>query len=179
MKFIFAALLLVTVAFAQEGEGKPKLPKQNVKGVNETSPVTQSEASAVFVRARNVINVARIAKIPTKTKLGSSNQLITRDMVILEMARLLKESEPAIKLVPRPVVFNATLLKAGSPGSKSALLKLVKWGFVAPVGPLATGPTANLTPREFGDAVGFFLARLTDVTHMPSIKWSPYLQSDH
>lgn len=177
MKYVFAVLLLATMAFAQDG-GKPKLPKQNVKGVNEAAPVTQAEASAVFTRARNVINIARIAKLATKSQLASSNQLVTRDMVIMEMAKMLKESEPAIKLVPRPVVFDAKLLKAGSPGSKTALLKLVKWGFVAPVGPLATGPTANMTPREFGDAVGFFLARLTDVTHMPSIKWSPYLQSD-
>jgi hypothetical protein len=31
--------------------------------------------------------------------------------------------------------------------------------------------------REFGDALGFLLLRLAELTHTPSSKWSPYMNA--
>jgi hypothetical protein len=55
---------------------------------------------------------------------------------------------------------------------------LVRMGAVAKIGPLATGPGNVLTVPEFGDAIGFFLARMAQMTHLPSSKWTPALRKE-
>jgi hypothetical protein len=41
---------------------------------------------------------------------------------------------------------------------------------------VAVGPNKDtLTIEEFGDALGYFFARLADLTHTPSFEYSPYL----
>jgi hypothetical protein len=174
MRFVVAILLLVTVAFAGQGE-KPHAKKKNVAGVDTKAPVTRSEAAAVFARARKAINLSRIANVPEKPTIAAGNQTVTREEIILEMAKIFEGSKKAVKFMPALTKYEPKHLKAGSVGSKAALQKLVSWGFIAPVGALATGPKPGLSVQQFGDAVGFFMARLADVTHMPSPRWSPYM----
>jgi len=173
--FLFA-ISVAAFAVAQHEGDKPSFKRNNVVGVDGKSTVTQADAFAVFTQARKAIVAARIAKLTTKPTIAKSGQPVSRDQIILEMMKILNESKTAVKFVPKPVKFDPAVFKTGSAGAKAALAKLVKWGMVAPVGVLATGPKATLSIDDFGDALGFFLSRYSDVTHMPSTKWSPFLQ---
>lgn len=175
MRFFLALLLCITFAYAGQGGDKPHIKKAKVTGVDQKAPVTRSEAASVFGKLRKAVTSARVAQLAPKSTIVAGNQAVTRDEVILEMSRILDASKKAIKFVPALVKYDPTVFKVGSPSSKSALVTLVSWGFVAPVGSLATGPKQNLSVAQFGDAVGYFLARISDLTHMPSPRWSPYL----
>ena len=176
MRFFVAIAMILSVAFAFQGGEAPRAKKVNVAGVDTKSPVTRAEAAAVFARARKVINKSRIAAVPEKSTIATDAKTVTREEVILEMAKIFEGSKKAVKFMPAPTKYDPKVLKAGSAGSKAALQKLITWGFIAPVGALATGPKPGLSIQQFGDAVGFFMARMADVTHMPSPRWSPYLQ---
>ncbi len=165
----------MSVALAGQGGDKPHLKKVNVGAVDEKSPVTRSEAVAVFTRARKAIAAARIAQIPSKPTIANGNQPITREEVISEMAKIFEACKKSVKFVPNKSKFDASVFKVSTPAAKNSLTTLVSWGMIAPVGPVATGPKPNLTVPQFGDAVGFFLARISDVTHMPIPRWSPNL----
>lgn len=190
MRIMFAFVFALTVAVASQvggntgrrepaggqNNGKPQVKKTNVAGVDVKAPVTKSEAAAVFTRARKAIASARIAPVAAKSTITAGSAAVSREEVILEMGKILEASKKSIKFIPALTRYEAKSFRVGSAGSKAALAKLVAWGFVGPVGPLATGPKPGLSIAQFGDAVGFFMARLADVTHMPSPKWSPYLQ---
>jgi hypothetical protein len=175
MKWVFAVVFCCSLAFAGQTGEKPKIKKINVGKVDQKAPVTRSEAAAVFARARKAIIAARVAAISPKSTIPMGNQPVTRDEVVLEMSKIFQASKKSVKFVPTPARFDPAVLKTGSASLKSALTSLVSWGFVAPVGALAVGPKPNLSVAQFGDAVGFFLARMSDVTHMPSPRWSPYM----
>lgn len=176
MRFLIGFILCLSVAVAGQGE-KVTFKKTPVGKVDQVSPVTRSEAAAVFARTRKAIVEARVAQIAIKSAIPTGNQLATREEVILEMARIMEAAKKSMKFLPAPVKHDPKLFKVGSGAARTALAKLVAGGYVAPVGALATSSKPGLTLTQFGDAIGFFLARISDVTHMPSPKWSPYLQS--
>jgi hypothetical protein len=176
MKLLLAIVFSVSIALAGQGSDKPQFKKAKIgASVDLKAPVTKSEAAAVFVRARKAIAASRIAQMDAKSTIALGNAPVTREEVISEMAKIFEASKKAVKFVPAPTRHDPAVFKVGSPALKASLGKLVTWGFIAPVGPLATGPKPNLTVAQFGDAIGFFMARMTDVTHMPSPRWSPYL----
>jgi len=180
MKSFLAIVLLIVAVLGiaqQTGGSKPQFKKLDAAGVDAASVVTRAEASTVFAQARKAIKTARIGNTAPKSTIPGDGQPVTRDEVIVEMAKIFEASKKSFKLVPSLISFDPAVLKAGSAAAKGSLSKLVAWGFIAPVGPLATGPKPTLSIREFGDALGFFIARLSDVTHMPSTRWSPYLQA--
>lgn len=108
---------------------------------------------------------ANTASTPAKR-----GELLERLDYIYELAK------PKFVMTPREITFDPkkVSLPAQHPQRKSAE-KLVKWGFVGRVAPVVTGNKETMTLHEFGDVLGIFLARLSEVTHKPSTKWSPYL----
>jgi hypothetical protein len=174
-KIFVAMLLTIGVAFAGQSGERPKIKKTNIGKVDEVAPVTRSEAAAIFARARKAIVAARIAQIPLKPTINPGNHTVPREEIILEMAKILDQSRNSVKLLPPPVKYNPKFFKVQSASAKSALNRLVSLGMIAPVGALATGPKPGISVAQFGDAVGFFLARMAEVTHKPSPRWSPYL----
>jgi len=174
--FLIVAVLGIGIAQQQQqGTGKPQYKKLDAAGVDANSSVTRAEAAAVFEEARRAIKTAHIGG-GGKSSIPSDGQAVTRDEVIVEMAKIFEASKKSIRIVPTHDSFDATLLKVGSPAAKAELSKLIAWGFVAPVGPLATGPKPTISIQDLGDALGFFISRLSDITHMPSTRWSPYIQ---
>jgi hypothetical protein len=137
--------------------------------------VTQAEARAVFNR------LAKVVSPVIKVNLGASPvpsaaTPVTRATVVAEFTRLMEASRPAFKYTPRKVRFDRERLTLSDAVQRPRLEKLIEFGAVAKVGPLAAGDKPTLTISEFGDAVGFFLSRLAEVTYMPSSKWTPALQ---
>lgn len=167
---------LATVSVAQETkEGLTRKTPKKVVATN--APVTQAEAKVAFTRTERVLRTALNLSGSSTSPLGVSGKPITRAQVVGEFNRLYKLVLPNAKLTPRPVKFDSARLRMTGT-SRMELLKLVKLGAIAPVGPVAAGPKDSLTVAEFGDALGFFLSRMAEITHTPSRKWTPALQDE-
>lgn len=174
MKTTLASLLalsLVCGAFAQDDAMKKHEPRA-VK-TSET-PVSQSEARSTFVRAETVMR--KVLGMPATTKssvsIPSGAKAVTRAQVVAELNRLYQTIRPKVKVTPRPVSFDASVVRFADAKQKANLLALVKMGAVAKLGPIVTGSTETLTVPQFGDAVGFFMSRMAYMTHLPSTDWT-------
>jgi hypothetical protein len=174
----------VSLGFSQSlGKSSPsdgglKKSKSVPPRVADNRPVTFQEASEVFSRAEKTISSALgIKGHQASQKTPLPNKPVSRNFVIERMADLLTVVKPKVRLTPAPVTYDKTVLKLDDPKLLATLNKLVKLGAVAKLGPLATGPGNTLTPAQFGDAVGFFMARIGQITNLPSNKWTPSLQS--
>ncbi len=155
------------LAAAHPGEATP---------IESAPPVTRAEAHAAFERIVSVTSEVTGLSIASPGLLATPGSAIaTREEIVLELTRILHAARPAFKLSPRPVEFDASVLQMKDPEARRRLEALVEYGFVAPVAPLATGPGEGISPGEFGDALGIFLARLSEATHRPTREYSPYL----
>ena len=166
---------LAAVGFCQQ-EPKDGLTRKTPKKVVATNaPVTQAEAKAAFSKAERVLRASLNLPAKGSSPLTAGTKPVTRTQVVGEFNRLYKMILPSAKLTPRPVKFDQARLRM-SGSSRADLVKLVRLGAIAPIGPVAAGPKDSLTVAEFGDALGYFLARMAEITHMPSRKWTPALQ---
>lgn len=175
MKRIWVCLLVGATCVAMGQEAPKKLSRVvPQKAASNLLPVTRDEAKRAFDQAGKYLGSATKLTI-APSKLASGGSSVTRAEVVAEFARLYAALGPQVKLTPMPVKFDTARLKISSE-AKPNLLKLVRLGAVAPYGPLAAKSKDWLNVEEFGDALGFFIARMAEVTHMPSRKWSPTLQ---
>jgi hypothetical protein len=170
--------VLAVVAFAQDardGLAKPK-SVQTIQSANVApGSVTHDEAYKTFVRVEEILRDVTGADAPatsTKFQTGSAAPA-TRAQIVEEFSRLYDMVRPRARLTPRPVPVDEAVLQMDGP-QRNALIRLIRLGAVATHGPLATGPQDGLEPKEFGDAIGFFIARMGEITHMPS-RFSPPL----
>jgi hypothetical protein len=172
-----ATLVLISVPAAQVKQGLSDRKPKAVVGAVANAPVTQAEAAAVFKRAETVLR--KLTRQPGVAKSGIplTGAPVSRTQIVREMDRIFNLAKPAFKFTPPPVQHRPELFSLKDAASVAALKRLVGWGFVARLGPVATSSKSSLTVAEFGDAIGFFLLRMSDLTHTPSTKWSPYLQS--
>lgn len=139
-------------------------------------PLTRAELSTTINRVGELLTrvLALDSPIPHLKMTGSTNKPASREEVLEQLGRLFRSVSPKFRIKPRPVPFPAKEARIAN-RALPTLRTLVEWGCVAPVGPLATGPAATLSLREYGDALGFFLARVAELTHTPSRKFTPYL----
>jgi hypothetical protein len=178
MKLVFvAAGLLASIALgAQDVQSGLKKPRP--KPVPAAAGfVTEADAKAVFARAEKMIR--RITKSTAKVEpiALSGNQPISRAKTVMQFKRLYEVVRPQVKVTPRPVKVDIAIIRMSEP-TKAVLIKLVKMGAIGNHSHLAAGPLDKLTPADFGDSLGFFLARMAQMTHTPSSEWSPPLMSD-
>lgn len=176
---LFAVVLGMAFAIASSSQDEQKtgLSKGATKPVaqGDTAPVTVAEVYATVDRLETAIRkvVLREKATYTPRKVGADRPA-TRPEIIAEFYRLYLSAKPKFKFTPRPVPYNAKLFTISSE-AREPLEKLVKTGFIGKVAPVATGTGPGLTIEEYGDALGFFMARIGDLTHTPSSKWSPYM----
>jgi hypothetical protein len=140
--------------------------------------VTRDEVRRSFSRLENAVKTVVPKYAPGAPLNLAGDQNATREQIILQMDRVFQGAKPAFRFSPRKVTYDAKLLSVRDPAAKRALENLIAWGFVGKVTPLATSKNPGLGLKDFGDSMGFFLARLAELTHTPSSKFSPYLQRD-
>lgn len=159
-------------------QGRPVHPKTapSLPAAVATKPVTAREAREALGRAATLLTKVSGRSLGA-CSIPSADRPASRSEIVGEMARLYTAAEPTFRFTPASVPFDPSKFKI-DPARKAALSRLVLHGCVARIGPLATGPGPGLTPKEFGDALGFFMARLSQMGHLPSPKWTPILQGD-
>lgn len=169
----FSLCVVASISLGQD-EGGLKRPKKHAPVV-AAGPVTQAEADATFARVSKLLKSVLHVSVSTRAPHGRPSSPVTRADVVAEFVRIYKASEPAFTLTPTPVPVDLPRLTVDSAAEKPGLVLLVERGCVGNYGPLATGKKTTLTVQEFGDAVGYFISRICECTHIPSSKWTPYL----
>lgn len=174
---MLGALMVITGSGAQSPKiGSAAHKPRVVAKANSVIPVTQAEVRAVFTRVNQVLTDAEMVKTPIgNSPIPDSIKTATRAQVISEMSRVYQAASPSFKLNLKAVPVDSYAIRLPDLASRQKIRVLIAAGAVAKYGPLVSGPTMSLTVAEFGDAVGFFLARISELTHMPSRKWTPYL----
>ncbi|MFI5385745.1 MAG: hypothetical protein ACHQ50_06455 [Fimbriimonadales bacterium] len=140
----------------------------------EEKPVTQAEAAAVFSKAERVVMGVLQLKV-NGLAFPNGTAPATREQVLKHFLAFYAAVESKFKFTPPPAKSAPNFIKFHDAKTKQIAEKLELLGFVDRYGPLVTSTGEGLLPDEFGDALGYFIARVAELTHMPSAKFSPYL----
>ena len=143
----------------------------------QAAPVTVAEANAVFAKIEDAVRDVLKMKKAEKWPIGQ-NRPITRAEVVEKMDRVFQSVKPKFQFTPRPFRTELGVIKRFNLDSETQgqMERLVRWGFLAPVGPLVVGPGDSLSIGVFGDAVGYFLSQLAAMTYFADPDWVPQLQ---
>ena len=143
----------------------------------QAPPVTVAEANAVFAKIEGAVRDVLKMKEAEKRPVGEKRP-ITRAEVVRRMDEIFLSVKPKFQFTPRPFRTEEAVIKRfnDDPVTQARMKKLVRWGFLAPVGPLVVGPGESLTIAAFGDAVGYFLSQMAAMTYFADPNWVPALQ---
>lgn len=174
---IGTAALGTTYAFGQ-GEGREGGQSAAKKPIQATSgPLTVGEMNATIEKLE--IAIRRVVLANSQAPMSHPavpDRPATRSEVIAEFWRLYQLAKPNFKFTPRPVNLQVKSISIPTDNAQRKPLEaLIKHGFIGKVSPLAAGSGDSLTLSDYGDALGFFLSRISDLTHTPSSRWSPYM----
>lgn len=173
--FTFGLVAICGAQSAKPQEGLKHTAPPAVKASD--APVTQAEAHEFMGRVQQAVVAVNKIKNPTPVSFKTTANPATRDELVLEFDRIFTMAKPSFSFKPKKGPVNPKVIKLKSAEAQKAAVKLAQWGCVDRVGPLLTSGTETLTPTQFGDAVGFFVARIAELTHITSVKYSPYLNS--
>ncbi|MCE9559801.1 MAG: hypothetical protein K8R88_12725 [Armatimonadetes bacterium] len=141
-------------------------------------PVTRIEAQLIVSRMDDILHdLYKGASNEKPVISGSQEKSVTRSEIIDSFYFLFTKAKSGFKFMPRLAKSDPKKFQLLNASAKSQGDTLVKWGFLAPVGPLLTDSKQEISITQFGDAVGYFLARLSELTHKPSSKYSPDLMT--
>jgi hypothetical protein len=178
MKTLFGLVLcgLASGCLAQD-EGTLKRPHKTAPIIS-TAPVTQGEADATFARVAGLFKSLLHVSVAAKKSQGPASSPVKRADVVAEFVRFYKAAEPAFTLTPASVHVDLPRITFDTAAERPGLIKMIERGCVGNYGPLATGKVQTLTVQDFGDSIGYFLSRISECTHLPSSKWTPYLHGN-
>jgi len=156
---------------ARDGRVSAKPAAQTADGF-----VTREEAKAALTKVRQIIYRVVLKKNAPNNALNVMSPICSRKELVEVLFSWFKATENEFKVTPVSVQYEPAQMSIPlGDATRPKLEKLVAWGFIGRVDPLATSAKQGLTAAEFGDAVGYFLCRLSDLTHTPSNKFSPAL----
>jgi hypothetical protein len=142
------------------------------------SPATEAETRTIILRVERLVREVTGSKAQVgSVAIPSSGRLVDRNEVIAEFWRLYRMTSPKFKVTPRRIDLDEKVVQVW-PRLRSEADELIRIGAVANYGPLAAGPGSSLTLFQLGDAVGFFVARMAEMTYTPSEKWDPLLNGN-
>lgn len=145
-----------------------------VSGLATAAPLRHDAMLQVMNRVDKTVRVVLKVEGNTTTRTGQA-RAATRAEMIAEFDRIMTLARPRFRGRPIRQVVDQPLIDGRNPApeTRAQLKRLIEWGFVGPVSPLATEPSQTLTPKQFGDALGYFMSRLADVTHTYDPRFSP------
>ena len=149
----------------------------SVAWTQSKAPVTVAEADAVFQKID--ASIRSVLKIkPVDKKRFGPDRPITRAEVVARLDALFDTYRPKFQYTPRPFRYAPDVIKRFNTDvvTQNRMERLVRWGFLAPVGPVVTSPTDTLTIPEFADAVGYFMSQTAALTYFADPRWVPNLQ---
>lgn len=153
--------LALFLALQVQAGDRPKYKPRPKPKVAAAAPVTHAEARAVLARVQLVADrTLRVPAAPFAGGLPSDNKPVSGEDLVAELRRLTLRYEPYFRLTA-PVPKGAT-----------AEQRFAIYRMFSPTGPLALG-AKTLAPAVFGDAAGYFLIRIADMTHTPRKEYSP------
>jgi len=174
---LFVSFLLVAcqLSFGQDTSG---LKKRQPKKLSESSvAVTRAEAVRTFERVGELLQSVLHVTSPKHFSLKSDAVAVTRSEVLEQFGVLYHAAEPAFRVTMHDANFDPKRIKIDRPEQKKLVDLLLVRGCVEPYCSLVTGRSKPLSVAEFGDFVGFFVARITEMSHTSSTKWTPYLRA--
>jgi len=139
-------------------------------------PVTCAEARDFLQRVEGAIADVNGAKNPPDSIIRNSNAPVTREAILLEYKRIFDFTRPFFSYEPNPAIYNPAMFHLKGAAAMRAAKSLAGWGCINRVGALVTNQEDTISPAQFGDESGLFLSRLAELTHTPTIKFSPYLE---
>lgn len=175
---VVAFMFVAGLATGQESDRtKLSSPKPAVKAQGNAGPVTLGEVHATIEKLEVAIRrVVLASPQPAVSQSLAADRPATRSEIIGELWRLYQLAKPRFKFTPRPVLLQVkSITLPAEDASRKPLEALIRHGFIGKVAPLAAGEGDHLTVEQYGDALGFFLSRIGDLTHTPSARWSPYM----
>ena len=170
-------ILLIGVASAQQNtldsKSKRKRPATKISGTE--SPVTQAEARVLFSKSEAAIREVLGIKGMGYSDFKPIGTVASRGQIIMQMSRLVDLTKPKFSMTPVPIKPNLNHMHLTNAVARAKATKLAEMGFIPPSSPLMTNKGEGISPAEFGDALGYFLARVAELTHQPSSKFTPFL----
>lgn len=171
------AIGLALIAVPANAQVAKKVVPQTKAPVHANKPVTRAQFFFVVDKMRAATD--KVLGLPARSggKPDRPDALLTRSEVIEAFSDLFKAYRSKFLSTPRPLkVDKKALTQRNAAAVQPQLELLVKWGFVAQVGPLVVGPGDSLTAEQAGDALGFFWNQLTLLTTQVDPRWSPRLE---
>lgn len=145
--------------------------------VAQKEPVTQGEVRGTLLQTeKHFRTVLKMPPPKPSGKMLGDGAPTSRTFIIERFDAMVEMFRPKFKIRPRPLRFDEKRLAKLPDRVRKKLVALIRGGFIAPLGPLATAKDESVSLSDYGDALGFLITRLAEVTHMPSPKFSPYLQ---
>ena len=140
-------------------------------------PVTVGELNQTVAKVEPILRrTLGLPAVSIKAKPGATTA--TRAQILAEMDRFFNLAWPKFKLTPVPANVDLKRFGLTDPKARMQAIRLIQFGALAPVGPIVTGPEKGLAPHQFGDAMGYFLARIAELTHTPSNQFTPALMDN-
>lgn len=136
-------------------------------------PVTRGEAAETFKDVETALRIFSAGRLKAFSPKWGAPGPVSRAEIIVAFDKAFEQLRPQFKFTPKMVKFDAKVLNPADTSARKPLEKLVAWGCISRLGPLATNSTPMIGPAEFGESVGFLLVRLAELTHTPSSKWTP------
>lgn len=146
-----------------------------MSGIATAAPLRHDSMLDVMNRVDRTVQVVLKLEDPRAGRRVGAARPATRAEMVAEFDRIMTMARPRFRGRPIRQVVDQPLIDSRnpSPETRAQLKRLIEWGFVGPVSPLATDPSQTLTPQQFGDALGYFMSRLADVTHTYDPRFSP------
>ncbi|MBS1705074.1 MAG: hypothetical protein JST40_04315 [Armatimonadetes bacterium] len=139
--------------------------------------VTLSDFFTATTRLESAITKVLKVKATERSNTKQLSSLVTCDDLARELYRMKQFTKSAWTVTPNKKKLDAKFPIKTSKEVSPLAVALIEDGFAPTFGPLTDmGPSEPLTITQIGEALGYFMARLAEITHVPSQKFSPELK---
>ncbi|MBS1716241.1 MAG: hypothetical protein JSS72_00740 [Armatimonadetes bacterium] len=169
-------VLLALIVLNSPLQDSPPAKVKAKPAAASNAPVSVADSSHVFRMVTDALHHVLKLPEPNLPKLTGSN--LTAEQAASEFRAIFEYARPKFEFKPLPLEFEERKWTLKSAKAREDARLLVSYGCLAKVGPIVCSKNGLLTAKQFGDAVGMFLGRIAEITHVPSQEFSPYLHGE-